>query len=343
MKPLLGLVLLGLFVTNGFCQEQPTVPAPSPVQGLSPAPVPVQGGAGEQRPLYLDATESRPYLLAGNHNFDNFIGFMSNPILNIDPRAVTELWPIWGVTRVSSTRVLPTVTVWPMPSAGINVAIGERFSFGLNQGGYVLAEFNRESTTFVDRQGRTRTLAEFSGTRQGWLDLGGFAQYTVAQNVERQFLASVGLRWVAPIGSSQIFQGNGPVQLAPYVTVGKGIGEFHLLATAGYQFDVGSGGNSQQFYGSVHLDRRCFGWLYPLVEFNWVAQTKTVDLEVTTSRGYLNFGSFTFSGNLVSLAAGVNAVIIPNRLELGGVYTTKLYSDSNLEFNGFLLRMTLRY
>ena len=28
---------------------------------------------------------------AGNHNFDCFIGFMSVPLFNIDPRAVTEL------------------------------------------------------------------------------------------------------------------------------------------------------------------------------------------------------------------------------------------------------------
>jgi hypothetical protein len=35
-------------------------------------------------------------LLTGNHHFDNFIGWISNPLQNIDPRALTELYPIFG-------------------------------------------------------------------------------------------------------------------------------------------------------------------------------------------------------------------------------------------------------
>jgi len=49
------------------------------------------------------------------------------------------------------------------------------------------------------------------------------------------------LHWQAQSGEEEVFQGNGPAKLAPYVTVGKGCGDFHVLATTGYLFPSGSG------------------------------------------------------------------------------------------------------
>ena len=75
---------------------------------------------------------------------------------------------------------------------------------------------------------------EAGGSRDGFLNLGGFAQYTLVQDVEDQFLLTGGLRWEAPCGSHEVFQGHGPAHLAPYLTAGKELGEFHVLATTGY-------------------------------------------------------------------------------------------------------------
>jgi hypothetical protein len=338
---LLSLVLLAspAFAQNQAPETADLIP-PAPVQGAVAEPA--AGGA----PVYFDDSSDRGSrgFLNGNHNFDNFIGFMSNPVFNIDPRAVTEIWPIFGSTWTSSVPALPSANIWIPGGAGIYLALSERLSVGINQGGYIIADFSRgQPGPFADRFGHLRNRLDFSGQREGWLDLGGFAQYTLIQNVADQFLLTAGLRWTAPIGSSAVFQGNGPANLAPYLTAGKAFGNFHLLATGGYQFPAGPGSNLNLFYGSVHLDRQTFGWLYPLVEFNGIYHTNTVSLDLPTRLGFLNFGDFETTGNLVTLAAGANAVLIRSKLEAGMVYTTSIATQRNFGFNGFLEKLVYRY
>src|SRR5262249_44024569 len=239
---------------------------------------------------------------------------------------------------------LPSANVWIPGGAGIYLALSERLSVGINQGGYAIEKFSKgEPGLFVDHLGNVRNRAEFAGQREGWINLGGFAQYTLIQDVPNQFLLTGGLRWTAPIGSSAIFQGNGPANLAPYLTAGKEFGNVHVLADVGYQFPAGSGSNLNLFYGCVHLDHRTFGWLYPLVEFNWLYHVNGVSVDLPTRLGFLDLSDFETTGNLVTLAAGADAVLIPAKLEVGMVYTTSIAAQRDFSFNGFLFRMTLRY
>jgi hypothetical protein len=283
-------------------------------------------------------------MLSGNHNFPNFIGFISNPIQNIDPRAVTELWPVFGSAWTSSLPALPDGN-FQLYGAGLNVALSERLSLGLNQGGYAVADFSGNQTgLFRDHLGLLRSPQEFRGDREGWLNLGGFVQYTLIENIPAQCLLTAGLRWEAPAGSSDVFQGHGPPYLAPYATIGKEFGHFHVLATVGYEFPAGSGDvTSDYFYTNVHLDRQMFGWLYPLVEINALYHTTNVALDLPTQRGFIDLNDFEASGDIVSLAVGANAVLVPSKLEVGAVYTTSISTQHGFDVNGLLVKMVLRY
>jgi hypothetical protein len=182
------------------------------------------------------------------------------------------------------------------------------------------------------------------GSRTGFLNVGGFAQYTLIEDVPGQFLLTGGVRLEAPCGSHEVFQGHGPAHMAPYLTAGKEFGEFHVLATTGYYFPIGPGSdNSQLFYADLHLDRRCFGWLYPLVELNCIYHTRSVSFGLVTRRGFVDFDTFEASGNIVILAAGANAVLVPERLEVGAVYTTSIATQRDFDVNGLLVKMVLRY
>jgi hypothetical protein len=79
------------------------------------------------------------------------------------------------------------------------------------------------------------------------------------------------------------------------------------------------------------------------VEFNWVYHTNGVSDELVTRLGDIGWGDFSTTGNLVTLAAGANAVLIPAKLEVGMVYTTEIAAQRDFSFDGFLFRMTLRY
>lgn len=282
--------------------------------------------------------------LEGNHDFDNFIGFMSNPLQNIDPRAMTALWPMFGSTWFSTVPALPEGDA-QIYGPGLYVALSDRFMFGLNQGGYSVLHLERGRLgAFLDRFGLLRDRSQFNGDRAGWLNFGGFLQYTVIADVPNQFLMTGGLRWEAPSGSKSVFQGSPPVKLAPYVTIGKEFGCNHLLATTGFEFPVDSGqpDNSTFFYTNVHLDRK-IGWLYPLVEFNWTYHTRSVEVDLPTRRGFFDFGNFSSTGNVVTMAVGANAVLRQNKLEIGAVYSTPLYTTRNFDFDGLLVKMLIRF
>ncbi|MBI3407247.1 MAG: hypothetical protein HY040_02685 [Planctomycetes bacterium] len=331
-----------LFASTGLAQS----PALSQVKPKSDAPPAAETVLDANTPPAYNWSESGPGSggrFAGNHGFDNFIGFLSNPLQNIDPRAMTALWPMFGSTWFTTREALPDGNL-QLYGAGLYVALSERLSFGMNQGGYATADFSRNTSgTLRDRFGILHDRREFSGDREGWLNLGGFVQYTVIENVPDQFLLTAGIRWEAPSGTHEIFQGNPPAQLAPYLTAGKALGCFHVLATVGYEFPVGSGDvNLNFFYANLHVDRQ-FGRLYPLVEINWTYHTSNVGIDLETRHGFVDLGTFSNSGNVVALAVGANAVLVPGRLEFGAVYTTSLATQRNLDFNGVLVKMLLRF
>jgi hypothetical protein len=284
-------------------------------------------------------------LLTGNHNFPGFIGFMSDPLQNIDPRALTAIYPIFGSEWVSNIPPIPDGD-FQVYGPALTVALSDRLAVGLNQGGYAVAHFSRNQAgrlALLDPLGRFRDV-EAGGEREGWLNLGGFFQYTVVEDVADQFLLTAGLRWEAPCGSHEVFQGHGPAELSPYLTAGKEFGEVHVLATTGYQFPAGLGSdNTNLFYANLHLDRRCFGWLYPLVEFNWLYHVTSVSFGLPTRRGFIDFDNFEATGNVVTLAAGANAVLVPERLGFGAVHTAVIGSQGNFDANGLIVKMMLRY
>jgi len=316
----------------------PAAPATQPAlpeTGKSAGPAAVD--VDNARPSFFDdalAQGNGRGFLTGDQGFQSFIGFMSNLEQNIDPRAVTEVWPVFGSSWLSTSSFLPSGNL-QVYGAGLYLALSERLSIGMNQGGYVVSEFER--TGLLGRQ--------ISSSHDGWVNLGGFIQYTLIRNVENQFLLTGGTRWEAPTGESSVFQGHGPAYLSPYLTGGKALGNFHILATFGYEFPTGPGtATSSTFYTNVHLDRQMFGWFYPLIEFNGSYHTTQVNFSDLDNRpGFFDFGTFSATGNIVTMAPGFNAVIVPNRLEFGAVYTTVIASQRNFDMNGLLVKMVLRY
>src|SRR5438093_9877220 len=170
---------------------------------VTAAPVTVEQGVSS-------GDDSSGGFLTSDRGFPNFIGFVSNPTRNFDPRSLTQLWPIFTYAWTDPFRVIPSGQLSAY-GPGFSAALKERLCIGLSSGGPAWAHFNRQRT--------------------GWTNLGGFAQYTIIRDTDDQFLLTGGLIWEAPSGSKEIFQGSPPAYLAPYLTVGKEFGCFHVLAT----------------------------------------------------------------------------------------------------------------
>ena len=311
----------------------------APAQELPPiSPTPTPASAVVDDVLAGSDWVSRP-ALKSNQNFPDFIGFMTNPLQAIDPRSLTQIWPVFISSWWNPSGPLPGGN-GQIYGAGLNLAITDRFSVGLNQGGGAVLNFSPVATRFPQLDDR---INSFRGTRVGWVNLGGFAQYTLVEDVEDRFLLTVGSRLEVPTGESSVFQGHGQPVLSPYFTVGKGWGNWHVLNTTGYGFSLGKGRDTTSaFYGTVHVDYK-LGWLYPLLELNWGAFTKEFTPDLPFDRGLANFGTANVTGSYATLSPGVNAVLIPGRLELGGAYTTKLASERNVDLNAMIVKMVIRY
>ena len=180
MKWRWSLLAAALLSTQGLAQDAlPTTSEPgsnAPVSNPVTAPLTPAGMAPLTAPVLEDCccNGKDSGFLTGNRNFQNFIGFISNPLQSIDPRAVTEICPLYLNNWISTgVKLIPggdAQVTGPM----LSVAVSDRLSMGLNQGGYAILEFKKE--------------------RQGWLDFGGFVQYTVIEDVPDQFLLTAGLR-----------------------------------------------------------------------------------------------------------------------------------------------------
>jgi hypothetical protein len=336
-------------------QDAPQKLEPGAIEFAAPPFQLDRAGPGPVR--FMDFGGSPTGFLKGNQNFSNFIGFISNPVQSIDPRSSTEIVVLFGSAWVTANDVtlpggrvidrglLPSGNMQVYGGGPMAIALSDRLCIGLNDGGYAVARFSSDRERILRNLGLPIPDVDRGGERHGWLNLGGYAQYTLIADVERQFLLTAGLRWEAPAGSTRIFQGGAnPAYLAPYVTAGKEFGCYHVLATTGYEFPAGSGqATTNTFYLNLHFDRK-IGWLYPLVELNGSYHTSSVDANLNTPRhGVIDLGTFTSTGNALIGAVGANAALVPGKLELGAVYTRPITAQNHFDFNGMLVKMTYRY
>lgn len=137
-----------------------------PRQARPSAAAPTGSVPGSQAPVCPAGEEND--LLWSNRNFPNFIGF----------------WPIFQSAWVKTPGALPNAN-FQVYGAGLNLALTERLCVGLNQGGFAVMHI--DSGRFLGR--------EFGGQRDGFLNLGGFAQYTLIEDVPNQFLLTACLRY----------------------------------------------------------------------------------------------------------------------------------------------------
>src|SRR5262249_23513867 len=138
MRWQLGWFVLVLLSSPVLAQQTP------PASPAPPAPVVVPADTAGSFPGLAAPSpwDDRAGPLTSNRNFSNFIGFMSNPLQNIARGALSQIWPMFGSVWTSASPPLPGGN-FQVLGPGLNVALSERLSIGLNQGGYAWAQFDR--------------------------------------------------------------------------------------------------------------------------------------------------------------------------------------------------------
>jgi hypothetical protein len=241
----------------------------------------------------------KPGWFRSDHCFDQFSSPITNPFLFEDPRALTEVRPIFIWQTAPSKNPIWRGGNMEFFGTQARVAFTDRWSFVMNKLGFVWSENNVDTPGFDSSAG----FAEI------WLG----PKYTFLRNENTNTLGAVGLTFQIPAGPRKVYQNTGHLSLVPYLSMGQNFwrssyGSFNALGTAGYSYST-ENQRSDYFFLSAHLDYDVANLhkIYPMIELNWTHYTHSGSARALNFEGrdLFNFGSTNVSGNdNLTLATG---------------------------------------
>ncbi|MBX3401654.1 MAG: hypothetical protein KF873_23235 [Gemmataceae bacterium] len=294
------------------------------------------GKFGDKLRDWLAPGGGRDTWLFSDHAFDQFATPISNPFLAEDPRALTEVRPIFIYQNVPSPQ--PNFQGGNIFFFGgrASIALTERFSFTINKlGGLALGAKNKS----------------FRDSEFGFAELWFGPKFTFYRDPQDGTLASAGAIFQLPSGPAKIFQDTGNFSIAPYVSVGKTLWEFRELGSfngilnAGYAF-AGNRERSEYFYATAHLDFdvRNNHRLYPVAELNWFQYTRSGSTQSVSGEGHdlFNFGSKSRGASLVTGALGARYKIT-EAAQIGAAFELPLIGNKDVFQYRFTMDVIFRY
>jgi hypothetical protein len=239
-----------------------------------------------------------------DHEYDYFTSPVTNPFFFEDPRALTEIRPVFIWQHTPNNN--------PVWNGGNNFDYSFRGSVAVTE----------NLSLVISRLGFT-TIAPHGGA-PGITSNTGFSEFLIGPKLTflrsdtSRTVAAFGVTFDIPTGSSAVLQDTGHTAIVPYFTIAQNFGRsdkgsFNFMNTTGYTFRTDNT-RTESFYSSFHLD---YDWgelhrFYPLIEINWRHYTRNGGARPLSFEGsdLANFGAQTISGqNDLTLALGTRIKI----------------------------------
>lgn len=249
-----------------------------------------------------------------DHCFDSFVSPVTNPFFFEDPRSLTELRPVFLYQKIESSNPHFKGGKMEMFALQARLALTDRFSIVMPKLGFVAIQPDNPALS----------------NENGLAELMIGPKYTFWRDDQSGTIAAIGLNLEIPIGDSDVFQDTGSGAVAPHVSLGQQLGNFHLLGSFGYRFGFDDE-RSDSLFVSAHLDYSFFDRIYPFVELNWFHYTDNGTSRAANFEGadLINFGSDNVKGeNLVSLGLGLRFKITES-IQAGVAYEFPLTSGDD--------------
>jgi hypothetical protein len=282
-----------------------------------------------------------------DHAFDNFtncadiISPVSSPFLFEDPRALTEVRPIFLIQTAPNRNAAFSGGNSEFYGIQARLAITDRWSIVLNELGAVT--FNPGSSDVG------------IGNDTGFAEIHVGPKWTFYRDEQAGRLAAAGVTLEIPAGSGSVFQNTGSLSLDPYVSFGQTFGRtsygtFNFLTTGGWSFSVDDE-RTDYLHFHFHLDYDVgnLHYIYPLVELNWYHTTsngKANDGIGTEGGDLVNFGSPSYDGknDLVTMAFGARYKFGgSDHYQVGAAFEFPLTDRKDLQSFRFGLDFIIRY
>ncbi len=278
--------------------------------------------------------EARQGWFHSDRAFDCVVSPITNPFLFEDPRALTEIRPLFIYQKIPGGQ--PNFgggDIWYLGTQA-RLAFGERFSLTLNKIGGIAVDAN----------------SPVYGKHFGFSELWFGPKVTVIRDPEFATLLAAGAQVHLPIGSEDVYQDTGTLSIVPYVSFSQRflatrLGTFNGMATAGYSFST-NGQRSDYFYLSGHLsfDVGNAHRFYPILEANWFQYTTDGSSRFIAGEGrdLVNFGSLAKGSSLVTGAVG-GRVKLTRSTELGAAFELPLMGNRDFFQYRFTVDFIWRY
>ena len=262
----------------------------------------------------------------GDHEFDDFISPVTNPVWFEDPRAMTQLRGMFISQQIPQSSPLAggDFQVYGLQAW---LALSDRFALVAPKDGFITLQ------------------ADGQPHQDGWADIATGFKYVFLRDPCNRFLLTGGLIYEWAQGSRDVFQGNGDGVWNFFVSTGKGIGCGHFLGTFGWHLPNNGAQESESIFYSLHLDYELWHGFYPLWELNGIHYTQSGNrLPFSVEGGDLvNLGSSNVAGNdFVSMAVGMAKVFSPH-CSLGAAWEFPVTGREDLFDNRVTVTLTWRY
>ena len=244
--------------------------------------------------------------LQSDQRFTSFISPVSNPHFFEDPRALTEIRPIfmWQSTRDHAQVFQGGDNFFATLQA--RVALTDNISIVMNRLGW----------TWIDPQQPGAGLTSSSGFSE--LHVG--PKFSFGDEAAGRVMA-IGANFELPLGAASVGQDTGTLGISPYFSIAQNLGRisygsFNFMNTTGVSIGI-DGQRTNSLYSSFHLDFDVgdVKTFYPLIELNWMRYfnnggARQLGLEGSNN---FNFGSRGVAGHDdLTLALGARYKITPN-------------------------------
>lgn len=266
-------------------------------------------------------------MFRSDHEFDDFISPVTNPVWFEDPRSLTQVRGVFINQRFDK---VPAVGTGDVQVYGLQawLALNERFSIIAPKDGWVELQSNGAF-----------------GNQHGWADIATGFKYVVVRDPCAQFLLSTGVVYEWSNGTSSVFQGNGDGTFNFFVSTAKGWGNTHFMGTAGWHLPVDGAAESESVFLSLHLDQKLTDKVYALVEMNAIQYVDDGQVLPVNFEGgdLINLGSTGVSGQSVITTAVGGAYKFSESLILSAAWEFPITEREDLLDNRVTATLTWRY
>jgi hypothetical protein len=344
---------------------QPPEPVPPPSTGPVPPPpppgdVPFNQGVEPGQPLQHsfwdrckdfvygccgeDASATGRCLFQSDHAFDYFASPVTNPFLFEDPRALTELKPLFVYAGAPSTNPIFRGGNAEYYGLQARLAVTERLSLTINELGFMTLN------PFDPAAGPPGKFSESTGFAQ--VELG--PKYTFLRSEQWKTVMAGGLIFQIPAGSPKVFQNTGTLGLVPYLSAAKnfclpgGWGSTNLMGTMGYDFSV-TNQRSQFYYMNLHWDYNIANtnMFFPFLEMSWFHYTQGGNANIPgfgfEGLGLVNFGSNNVGGrDFLGISPGLRFKL-NEHIQVGAAVTWPLLKQKEINDYTLTFDIIFRY